>query len=321
VLLFVGMAAWIEVSSFFAGGNARPALSLTAACAGALIVARAIGGVNRSVVPACVAAVALALLLRWPLEVMSPRPLAGPFGYANAKAAFFVQASIAALMVWRRARSFNLRALALVVAVALDVVPLSSRSSAASILAICALLAATLLVRDDGRRWIIPILGGLVFAAFAATLLIGIGSPASENDGLSSATSLVGERRVALWRDAIEIIENHPLFGVGPDRFRFVSRTALSDPDAAWAHEEFLQMGAEAGALGMAVMLSLLVWNFLRLWARVPCDGVAILAAIALAALGVHACLDYIMHFPAVPMTTAALVGTGQASSRPGGRL
>ena len=40
---------------------------------------------------------------------------------------------------------------------------------------------------------------------------------------------------------------------------------------------------------------------------------VVALGAAALAALVIHACVDYVLHFPAVPLAAAALVGTAQA--------
>jgi hypothetical protein len=41
-----------------------------------------------------------------------------------------------------------------------------------------------------------------------------------------------------------------------------------------------------------------------------------VLAAIVLTAVGIHAALDYVMHFPAIPIATAALVGSGSALRR-----
>jgi hypothetical protein len=55
------------------------------------------------------------------------------------------------------------------------------------------------------------------------------------------------------------------------------------------------------------------VWGFARLWVHPAPDVMVALGAASLAALGLHACVDYVLHFPAVPLTAAALVGTAQA--------
>jgi O-antigen ligase len=128
----------------------------------------------------------------------------------------------------------------------------------------------------------------------------------------------VTERRVALWHDAFVLMRDHPLTGVGPGRFRATSPLALGDPDEPWAHHEFLHQGAETGVPGMLLLLGLFAWPLYRLFRTG--DGPALVAAAGVAALGIHACLDYVLHYPGAPVAMAALVGAGVASQRaPGG--
>ena len=121
-------------------------------------------------------------------------------------------------------------------------------------------------------------------------------------------------RRLTLWHESLQLIREHPLLGAGPGRFRLVSPTARSDPDAAWAHHEFLQQGVETGLPGMVLAVALVAWGFVTLW-RVS-GPLSPSAAAALMAVGAHACVDYILHFPAVPIAAALLVGAGSAASR-----
>jgi O-antigen ligase len=114
-------------------------------------------------------------------------------------------------------------------------------------------------------------------------------------------------RRVALWNDAFVLMAEHPLFGVGPGRFEESRMTAPTDPDARWAHQEFLQHGAEMGVPGLVLLSLVFAAGFARL--RHRADTLAAVAAGSLAAVGIHACLDYILHFPAVPVAAAALLG------------
>jgi O-antigen ligase len=105
------------------------------------------------------------------------------------------------------------------------------------------------------------------------------------------------------------MMRNHPLAGVGPGRFSRFSPTAQSDPDEPWAHNDFLQQGAEAGIPGLVLLTLLFAWGFVRLRARRN-DATTVLAAAALAALGIHACIEYVLQRPAVPVITAALLGS-----------
>jgi hypothetical protein len=103
---------------------------------------------------------------------------------------------------------------------------------------------------------------------------------------------------------------DEPLVGVGPGRFAAESPTAASDPDLRQAHNEFLQSGAESGVLGYILIVSLVLWGFAALGTSSErLSGP--LAAAGLAILGIHASIDYVLHFPAVALAVAAVVGTG----------
>jgi O-antigen ligase len=106
----------------------------------------------------------------------------------------------------------------------------------------------------------------------------------------------------------MELTTQRPLVGVGPGRFREESPLAVSDSDAAWAHNGFLQQGAEGGVPALVLAVSIFVWGFVRLLS-IPQGRGASLAAASLTAVGIHACVDYVLHFPILPMMAAALVG------------
>ncbi|MGH9283670.1 MAG: O-antigen ligase family protein, partial [Acidimicrobiales bacterium] len=131
------------------------------------------------------------------------------------------------------------------------------------------------------------------------------------------AGEVLDERRVLLWRDAAAIAHRHPIDGSGPGSFAALSPTARRDADARWAHSGFLQQGAEAGAVGMALLLAAFGWGFSRLWQAGMQGAFPALGALALAALGLHASLDYVLHFPAVPLVASALVGAATAPAAP----
>jgi O-antigen ligase len=90
--------------------------------------------------------------------------------------------------------------------------------------------------------------------------------------------------------------------------------TAARERDLGWAHNEFLQQGAETGIIGLALVLALLGWVFWRLWNAGT--AAAAVAALGLSAIVIHACADYVFHFPLLPATTAALVGSASMGKR-----
>jgi O-antigen ligase len=127
-----------------------------------------------------------------------------------------------------------------------------------------------------------------------------------------SVQNLLDRRRVALWNDALGLMSEHPVTGVGPGRFAESRTTAPGDPDARWAHQEFMQQGAETGVPGLLLVLLVFGASFGWLWARA--DTLTAVAAGALAALGIHASLDYVLHFPVIPIAAAAILGASTTS-------
>src|ERR671924_579954 len=130
--LFAAAAGWTALAAASVGGDPRPVVALLLGAAAALAMGRLIAAVSRSLVPLAVVGAAAALLVANPREATSAFPLSAPLGYANANAAFFVQASVAALMVatiWRRVPA---RALAVGGAIAFALIPFAIGSVAAA---------------------------------------------------------------------------------------------------------------------------------------------------------------------------------------------
>jgi len=152
--------------------------------------------------------------------------------------------------------------------------------------------------------------------ALAVVLAGTVGLGATYRSGSASfATRALTERRLVLWSEALDILAEHPA-GVGVGGFATTAPTAIRDRDARWAHQEFLQVGVELGWAGLALVMLLFVWGFVRLAMHPRPDACVALGAASLAALGIHASVDYVWHFPAVPVVAAALVGSAQASPR-----
>jgi O-antigen ligase len=262
-------------------------------------------------VPATVVAMAIVLAVLIWVGAVGAGADVWPLGYENARAAFFVVAAVASLMLAATTRSTVVRLLTFGVGVLFAGLPLAIHAGAASFVVVLLPAAAAFTLQRRPVRLLVFGSALLVLAAIGGTILVGAGGPRSAAGAL--AGDVLDERRVVLWSDAIHLMVNHPLVGVGPDRFQTESPTARSDYDARWAHNGFLQQGAETGVVGFGLLVLLFLWGFARLLPGDP-YGLTVLGAVALATLGVLATLDYVLHFPVVIAPVAALVGAASVA-------
>jgi O-antigen ligase len=292
------------------GFSPGPFTGLLLACAAAFVISRLIASVGRTLVPAAVVAGAAILSLTTP-DVLSGANLGGPLGYANANGAFFLQAATAGMMLAAASRVTSLRILGLAATIAFGVVPFAAKSVTAAALLLILPVVALSARSMAGPRVAVASVSALFIVALAATIVLGStynsGGRSSLVDRIVDAS--IDERRAVLWQEALVMMRRRPATGVGLGGFQVFSATARADRDARWAHNSFLQHGAETGLIGLILLTLLFVWGFASLGTTGKPDSVIVLGAVALAGLGIHACVDYILHFPAVPITAAALVG------------
>jgi peptidoglycan/xylan/chitin deacetylase (PgdA/CDA1 family) len=300
--LALGLVGWTLIAAGLSGGEwVGPTLLLLAATAtywGARLAAFG----RPALVPAVVVAIAAVLVVALPFQTFGSSATTPVLGYANAKAAFFILASVAALMLAALASRSVHRILAFVAAAAYAIVPLVTQARAATLVSVALPIAAVLAMKRASAR-VTAVVGSVVLlAAVVGTVFLG----ATDRD--LPAVDLLGPRRVELWGQAVDLITENPIVGVGPGRFGEESALGRSDADARWAHHEFLQQGAETGIPGSVLLLALFLWGFVRL-ATAGAPGSAVLGATGLAALGILACFDYVLHFPVLTLTAASLVG------------
>jgi hypothetical protein len=321
--LFGAAAAWTHRAASSMGGSPEPVAALFVGSALAWLVGRLTGARLPWIVPTVLISAVAIFFLAAPTDTLSRDPLSGPFSYANAKAAFFVQAEAAALMLAAFSRVPVIRWAGLAAAVGLTGFSLVSGVLAATALSVGVLGAAIVAIRPDRARRVVA--GSLLafLLALGSTLALAAGWPgrvAGEVVDPLAAEAFSG-RRLVLWKEALTIAGEHSATGVGPGRFLEVSPTARRDVDALWAHHGFLQQAAEGGWVALGLLVLLFVWAFMRLWMAAGWNVGAPVAAAALAALGIHACMDYVLHFPAIPLAAAALAGVGAAGNPPGKRV
>ncbi len=315
VALLGAAGAWWLVSGTSAGGSPAPAVALIGGAATTLVVAWVAAARRPTLVLLGLVGAAIAVFGSDAGATLRAGPLEGPFGYANASAAFFAQAFVAALLLTVVGRG-PLRVVGAAAAIAFTPLVLVSASWTAGI-GLPLLVAVALGVeRLRGARAAVAACAGVFLVALVATIVlgaIGVRSGAGPLDRLVDAT--LSQERVALWNDALSITARRPMFGVGPGRFARTSPIALSDPDLRWAHNEFLQAGAETGLVGYALLVGVFVWGFAALAEGAP-GRVAVLSAAGVSVLAVQATVDYVLHFPFVVLAGAAVLGAGLGITR-----
>lgn len=324
-LIGLGLAGsaigWSLLVAVWPGSSAGPFTSLLLASAAALVIGRLTASVRRTLVPAAVVGGATLVAVATQ-DVLSGTALGGPLGYANANGAFFVQAAIAGLMLATAARRTPVRLLGLMSAIAFGVVPFAAKSVTSAALLLLLPAIALLVHSLGGARIAIATCAALFIVALATSVVIGSTYDAGDRSSLVDriVDASIDERRAALWHEALVMMREHPVAGVGLGGFQVLSPTARSDPDARWAHNSFLQQGSETGLIGLILLTLMFVWGFASLGVPGRPDAVTVLGAVSLAALGIHASVDYILHFPAVPITAAGLVGAAGTPWKTHGR-
>ncbi len=318
--LGVGAAAvgWIFVAGASSGGSPGSSVGLIVASAAALIAGRVGGSHSRRLVGAVVGSTSIAVLVWGAVE----GKLTNPLGYANASGAFALQGSVAGLMLGMSGYPAWVRRMGFGCALGLALVPFALRSTAAEILILLPTASLAIVHTAKQARAAIVVGGAAFLVVLLTTVTLAVTYREGHRADLLSrlVDSSLSERRVALWHDAFAIMSHYPLTGVGPGRFPSVSPVAMVDVETRQAHNEFLQQGAEGGFAGLLLAICLFLWGFVRLFVVQGADRVTFLGAASLAALGIHASIDYILHFPLVPVMAAALIGAAQVSTRRGRR-
>ena len=193
---FVVAVIWTIVAGVSAG-SVRVAVVLVASAA-VLFLARILSSFSRIAVPVAVLVAAAITSVSARHELLSAGPLSGPFGYANAKGAFFMLAAIAGLMVAVGASSPILRVIGGAGAIAAALVPATTHVAASTVL-IVALPLPLMLFSMIGRwasRLAIAMCGSLFILTLLATAILGTrawptvdGPVAIRIPGMSSRTT------------------------------------------------------------------------------------------------------------------------------------
>lgn len=306
-------AVWALVSLVVRGGHAPTALVPVVAVGTLLLTARATAVQSRILLGSVALAPALTALVTGAGLVGD-----GPLGYANASAALAFLAAAGALVLALRAVRPLVRRGALGLALLWALVPWIQGAYAAAIL-VWLLPAVAWLGGRTALRRVTTAGAGILAAALGSTVILGVMHGAGTLRGLPARVvgATLGDLRPQLWHDALSALARHPWLGVGPGRFPDVSSVLPGQEAGAWAHSEYLQWAAETGAPGGVLLLILVGW-MLATVRRSGAGRGGPVVAVALAGVGVHATIDYVLHFPLVVVLVSALVGIAHAPTEGG---
>ena len=174
------------------------------------------------------------------------------------------------------------------------------------------LAIAAVLARLRAVAAVALVVGGVLAGCVAVAVAAG---------GVGDAAGLVAETRITLASPdrsgavaaALRVAAEHPLTGAGPGQADLRWRGADGGTRFfGYAHNEYAQVAAELGLVGLALLAVLLVALGRLLWrARATGPAVAGWAGVvaAAAAFVVHSGFDFVWHLPAVLLTVTLLVG------------
>jgi hypothetical protein len=187
-----------------------------------------------------------------------------------------------------------------------------ARRPVLALVGLCAGLAlAAIVVRL--RRWpALALLGGVLVAS-----AVGL----SATGGVGGAAHTVAEARVnfaspdrtGALHAALRLVAQHPLTGAGPGQAHLRWKGQGHGTQLfAYVHNEYLQVAAELGLVGLVLLAVLLAAIACLLWrARATGRSGATRAgaAAAAAAFATHSGFDFVWHLPAIVLTVTLLVG------------
>jgi hypothetical protein len=163
------------------------------------------------------------------------------------------------------------------------------------------------------RRWpALTLLGGVLVAGAIGLLATGGGVGGAAQSVAEARINLASPDRTGALHAGLQLVAQHPLTGTGPGladlRWKGQGHgTQLY----TYVHNEYLQLAAELGLVGLVLLVVLVVAIALLLWrARTTGRSGATWAGAvaAAAAFVIHSGFDFVWHLPAIVLTVTLLV-------------
>ena len=170
------------------------------------------------------------------------------------------------------------------------------------------------------RRWLL--FGGALAAAILVALLwLPPDALMDRLTSLSAPGEISTDTRLAIWADTLRLVKAYPVFGAGAGAYesalyRYKTAAPLNTVD--YAHNDYLQLLAELGAVGV-ILLAVAWFALVRKLVRDirTLDGrsryVSVASLGALAAISLHSLADFNLYIPANALALAWIAGVAAA--------
>ncbi|MGW0707361.1 O-antigen ligase family protein [Streptomyces sp. NPDC002643] len=313
MLLLGACAAWALITAASRGGRPEGVLLAVLALSAGYAAGRISGALLPVLAPTVGALGALGLAITAP-HTMGGSLLVTPLGHTGATAALLaLSAGAACCAAWAARASgvrFALALLAAGVTVTAGVLGSATGLFACTGVLLCSLAAARMRHRGvglAGLALLTAVVTGTTWAIAEDVLPIGL------TDALEGRLTA---HRVLLWRDALHLAHDDPLLGAGPGRFGELGTTiTLSASSDDKPHSAPLQLAAEQGLIGVALLATVYCWVLYVLWRAPRPTPVVLTAGAALTALAAIAAVGNALSFTTV--TAGAGLLAGMATARP----
>ena len=169
------------------------------------------------------------------------------------------------------------------------------------------------------RRRLIPALGACALAGAVVAGVFFYANPAVRERlaslrHVTQTSSYVA--RVTAWKDSLGILRRYPILGAGPNAYRMVfarHRTTTERSVRDFAENEYVQLAAEGGLVGIGLAMALtvaLIQGIRSARKAAPPDGPILAAGIGvLGAAAFHATVETALHLPYYAAVLASVVG------------
>lgn len=228
--------------------------------------------------------------------------------------------SAAALKTMLQRRSFQKFVLCLCISVMLFAALIFSRSRMGILAASASILmmfGLTVISRRQGR-------GSLVFFALFAALSLGLaiwigpGPIVSRFESVSQEYSSLDQSRLSIWRDALGLIQRHPLFGTGLGTFpiAFTSvQTGFLGQFVNHAHNDYVELASDVGLPAALMLFASIVFVLGRATQTFRLASGNFDRAVALGCVGsllailLHSLTDFNLYMPANALIFSIVLG------------
>ncbi len=126
--------------------------------------------------------------------------------------------------------------------------------------------------------------------------------------------------RVAIWKDTLRLVRDHPMAGTGLGTFGVAFRhyqTDLVNSFADHTHNDYLEFAADTGLPGAALLFLPILYLFIRMIIRFLDDSRRYRRAVTLGCIGstaallIHSATDFNLQVPANALVFSVILGIG----------